>query len=171
MIFRFLALGLGTLAVSLASAQIPSGEVDLKTSVGSLKINSPGKEKARGRIQMSFRGTLLLSDYKGATPIVTGTFRKEYDNAQGKRTVYYGKGTITLDGNFRAIQWFGSDLNMKWIGMGICRLFGEFDKAGKTGTYQVKGDLVRYWGSGGTTFSIPNPVLEQAKAPIIKRGG
>jgi hypothetical protein len=171
MISRFSSIGLVAAALTPVAFAQNTGEVDMKAAIGSFKINSPGKENARGRIQMSFRGTLLLVNYTGATPVITGTIKKEYDNQAKKRMVFHGQGTVTVDGNFRALQWFGKDLTMKWIGMGICRIYGEFDSTGKTGTYQVKGDLLRYWGSGGMTFTLPIPNSEPAVKPKIKRNG
>jgi hypothetical protein len=168
---RLSCSGLIVSALAVSAFAQTSGEVDFKTAIGSFKISSPGIEKARGKITMSFTGTLLLSDYKGSAPVFTGTVRKEYENLKEKKVVYFGKGTVTIDGSFRAVQWFGRDMSAKWVGMGICRLYGEFDKDGNTGTFLVKGDALRYWGSGGTTFSIPNPTLVRPKAPIIKRGG
>jgi hypothetical protein len=52
--------------------------------------------------------------------------------------------------------------------MGIFRLYGEFDKTGMTGTYQITGDKLRYWGSGGTTFAVPRPDLAPASRPKVK---
>ncbi len=146
-----------------------TGEVVLNTQIGSFKLVSPGDRNAKGKLEMSFRGTLLLVGLKPNTPtVVTGNLRKEYDNASRERVVYHGQGKIVIDGTVRSVQWFGRDLSARFNGMGIIRLYGEFDKNGSTGTYQFTGDKVRYWGTGGMTVVIPNPTLSPAAKPKVK---
>lgn len=157
-------------------AQAPvdrTGEIVMKTNKGSFKILSQADKKAFGKIQMSFKGTILIVGYEGTAPITTTPgLRVEYKNDKYARIEYFGEGTLTLDGKFRAIQWFGKNLNMFWSGLGICRVYGEFDKNNETGTYAIKGEPVRYWGSGGTTFTVPARVSSSEAPPvIIKKGG
>jgi hypothetical protein len=170
-------LGLLCITPSIAQGPAPvvpvkTGEVFMKTNIGAFKITSPGDVKAFGKIQLSFKGSLLIIGYDGKTPIVpSGGLRVEYQNDKRQRIEYFGEGTVTLDGKFKAIQFFGRNLKMNWAGFGICRLYGEFDKEGNTGTYEVKGDQLRYWGTGGTTFTVPART-NNAIAPKIKvKGG
>ena len=168
---------LSLLCITPCLGQAPAdatGEAIMKTNVGAFKINSPGDKKAFGKIQMSFKGSLLIIGYEGAAPIVaSGGLRVEYKDDKRQRVEYFGNGTVTLDGKFRAIQWFGRSLNMTWNGMGICRLYGEFDKNGDTGSYEVKGDKVRPWGTGGMSFTVPgrNSTIVAPKVNIKKSGG
>jgi hypothetical protein len=168
---------LGLLSITPGIAQAPgdaTGEAVLKTTTGAFKITSPGDKLAFGKIKMAFKGSILIVGYQGATPIApSGGLRVEYKDDKRQRVEYFGDGTITLDGKFRAIQWFGRNLNMTWNGMGIVRLYGEFDKNGDTGTFEVKGDKLRYWGTGGMTLSLPSRAssLVAPQVNIKKSGG
>jgi hypothetical protein len=172
---RVLILPLLLLPV-FATPQIPAakpagdtGEIVLNAALGSFKIVSPGERNAYGKLEMNFKGTVLLVGYKPNAPIqVSGNVRKEYDNKDRDRVLYHGQGRIVLDGTYKAIQWFGRDLSARYNGMGIFRLYGEFDKKGMTGTYQITGDKQRYWGSGGTTFAVPRPDLAPSVKPKVK---
>lgn len=153
--FSFGFLSLLCISPSIALAQERIGEVTMKSSMGGFKITSPGDVNAFGKIEMSFKGTMLIVGYEG-TPIVQGPgLRVEYENKGQKRIEYFGKGTLTLNGKFRAIQFFGNDLDLHWVGMGICRVYGGYDKNGNIGTYEVKGDKLGYWSSGGSQFTVP----------------
>ncbi len=167
---------LSFLCVLPSLAQAPDstiGEVDMKTNVGSFKILSPGDVKAFGKVQMNFRGTCLIVGYEGKTPIqVSNGLHLEYKNDQRQRVEYFGQGSITLDGKFKAIQWFGKDLSMNWVGNGICRLYGEFDKDNKTGTYTIKGANPKDWGTAGSvTFSIPSKSQGMKPKVHFNKGG
>jgi hypothetical protein len=176
---KFFSLGLvSLLCIALTGAQGPAsaaavpvktGEVVMKTTKGSFKITSPGDVNAFGKIQMSFKGSLLIIGYDGKIPIVPSAgLRVEYKNDKRQRIEYFGEGTVTLDGKFRAIQFLGRNLNLSWTeAYGICRVYGQFDKDGNTGTFTVKGDQERYWGSDGTTFTVP-PRTNNAVVPPIK---
>jgi hypothetical protein len=37
-----------------------------------------------------------------------------------------------------------------------------------TGTYQLTGDKLRYWGSGGMTVVVPNPAITPSVKPKVK---
>jgi hypothetical protein len=166
---------LSSLCIAPLFAQVPqdqTGEVLMKTNIGAFKITSPGDKKAVGKIQITFKGTLLIVGYDGSPINVGPGLRTEYENKKRERVEYFGQGTITLDGKFRAIQFFGRNLTMNWVGMGICRLYGEFDKNGDTGTYEIKGEKLRYWATGGTTITIPsrNSAASQS-APKVKIKG
>lgn len=136
------------------------GIMRLETTLGSFSL-----PKGKGRIEMNFRGTILLSDYKGADPVFEGNIRKEYEGHG--RMVWFGKGKVTLDGEWRNFQWFGGDLNMVWRGIGIARLYGEFDpQTGMAGTVQVDDEPAKPWYTTGTIHYVPkelNPAWETIK--------
>ena len=172
-VISFGCAGLLSITPILALAQDATGEAVLKTNVGAFKITSPGDKKAFGKIQMSFKGSVLIIGYEGAPIVASNGLRVEYKEDKHQRIEYFGEGTITLDGKVRAIQWFGRNLNMTWNGQGIIRLYGEFDKDGNTGTIDVKGDKTRFWATGGITYTIPprNSVTAPPKVNIKKGGG
>ncbi len=159
-------------APSLAQAPQELGRAIMKTNIGSFKITSPGDQNAYGKIRMSFKGSCLIVGYNGKAPVaVTPGLRVEYQNKDRNRVVYFGQGTITLDGTFRAIQWFGRNLDMDWHGLGICRVYGEFDKNNYTGTFQLDDLKPAEWGSGGLTFSIPVRQTNTTVKPKVKING
>ncbi|OWU64478.1 MAG: hypothetical protein CBB60_009645 [Armatimonadetes bacterium Cent15-Ar3] len=146
-----------------------SGEMVFNAAIGSFKLVSPGDRNAYGKLELTFKGTLLLVGLKPNTPVqVTGNLRKEYDNGSRERVIYHGQGKIVVDGTMKSAQWFGRDLSARFNGMGIFRLYGEFDKKGMTGTYQLTGDKLRYWGSGGMTVVVPNPAITPSVKPKVK---
>lgn len=146
-----------------------TGEMTLKAAIGSFKLVSPGDRNAYGKLEMNFRGTLLIVGLKPKTPLqISGNLRKEYDNQNRERVIYHGQGRVVIDGTVKSVQWFGRDLSARFNGMGIFRLYGEFDKTGMTGTYQYTGDKLRYWGSGGITAVVPNPMLAPVAKPKVK---
>lgn len=104
-----------------------TGTIFFRTNIGSFKFIN-----GKGQVNISFKGSVLVSKLKG-TISTTGNLRKEYDDKG--RQVYFGTGTIALNGEFRAIQWFGKSLEGKWTGRGRARFVGEFDKDLKTGEF------------------------------------
>ena len=174
--FRVSSLALLLLPV-LAMPQTPpaarpagdAGEMVFTTAIGSFKLKSPGDRNAYGKLDMTFKGTVLLVDLKPNAPLqVFGNLGKEYDNKDRRRVMFHGQGRIVLDGTVRSIQWFGRNMTAKFNGMGIFNLYGEFDKNGITGTYQLTGDIARPWGSGGMTVVVPNPALAPRVKPKVK---
>ena len=146
----------------------PTGTVDFETKVGSFKILSPNSDvKARGTIAMSFQGTVLVVGLEGRATPGAGV-KKSYDNAQRGRQVFFGKGTLTIDGKWRAIQFFGREYKGRWKGFGIMRLYGEFDDKLQTGTYTVQGQKPEPWGSGGRQVYLPAPVQPGRVKPKIE---
>lgn len=154
----------------LEAGPLLTGECWMKAKYGSFKIVSPGDPRAYGDIKMSFKGSVLIVNYDGKIPIVaTGALRKEYENKDRNRVIYYGQGTITLNGRFRAMQWFGSDLDMTWKGMGVCRLQGKLDKDGNTGKYFITGEKQPQWWPADSTLTIMIPRREDTIiAPKVK---
>ena len=152
---------------------VETGAVVMKTTVGSFKILSPNDATpAFGKITMSFKGSLLVTSTKETKITIAGDLKQEYNNEKFRKSVYFGKGTATIEGKFSSIQWFGRDLMMTWDGMGICRMYGEFDAKGETGTYTIAGDVLRYWGTGGAMFTLPRFKMpgEAVTAPKVKIG-
>jgi hypothetical protein len=154
----------------LEAEPLLTGKCWMKAKIGSFKITSPGDPRAYGDIKMSFKGSVLIVNYEGKTPIVaTGNLRKEYENKDRNRVMYFGQGTITLNGRMRAMQWFGTDLDMTWKGMGICRLQGKFDKDGNTGQYFLEGEKQPFWWPADSTLTFVLPRREDTiVAPKVK---
>lgn len=174
-------LGSLALCAGVALAQLPEHDpskvanCSLKASVGSFKILKRGKVKPSGKITMNFKGTVLLvGASKDCKYSFSGNVRKEYDDASRERIAFHGQGTLTLDGTFTAVQWFGRDLSMNWLGQGVIRVYGEFDSKGETGTITFEGDpKPKYWGSGGMTYVLPPVSLggDGSKAKVRRSGG
>ena len=124
------------------------GTLHLNTHLGSFKI-LPGE----GRLDASFTGTFLVSGLKGDLT-TEGSLTKEYEGMG--RTVYHGTGRIVLEGQWRAAQWFGTDLNATWFGSGIIRIIAEFDKDLKTGEYWYNDpDDKGVWPNSLITLPLP----------------
>jgi hypothetical protein len=147
--------------VSLADQNLKV--LDFKTSVGSFKLLG-SEHPAHGRLEISFTGTVLVSGLTSGTVTPSGGVGKEYDNAQHKKQVFHGKGKIVVDGEFEAIQFFGRDLTGTFTGLGIFRLYGEFDKNLNTGDYWYEGGEHHDWGTGGSQLTVPgyNPAARAA---------
>lgn len=104
------------------------GTLHAKTNIGSAK-SMDGK----GRFEISFEGTLLISGYKGAPIQIQGELVQQYKDSG--RTVYFGRGRCILSGQWRGAQWFGQKLDLVWYGSGVLRIRGEFDKDMNTGSF------------------------------------
>lgn len=158
--------------VSPTASPDEMGEMVFSTSIGSFKLVSPGERNAQGKLVMNFRGTLLVVGYKPNTPNaqvqVEGNLRKEYENSSRERVLFHGQGRVVLDGKFKSVQWFGRDLQGKFNGLGIFRLYGEFDSKGQTGSYTITGDKTRYWATGGMVVVVPKPDLAKVAKPRVK---
>lgn len=129
-------------------AGVPAGEfftMHFQSRVGSFKMLD-----GQGRVEIQFTGTLLLNNYEGTAPQVSGDLRVEYDNPQRKRRVYFGVGRIVLTGKWRGVQVFGRNLKAVWFGRGVVRLSGEFDRNLETGWYWYDNPAERMpWPSQG----------------------
>jgi hypothetical protein len=138
-------------------------------NVGAFKILSRGPTPAQGTLTMTFAGTILVSGLQSGGKVTTsGNVRREYDNAQYGKQVYFGRGQITISGKFSGIQWFGRDMSAKFTGYAIARLFGEFDKKLETGRwwYADEPDKKRYWNpNGANQVSIPKDTAFQQARP------
>lgn len=130
-----------------------AGELNLQTNVGSFRVTGT-RDPAHGRLEIDFTGSVLISDLAGSISASQGLI-KEYDD-QGRK-VYFGTGKLVIEGKFRKFQWFGRDMQARFVGAGIFLLFGEFDKNLETGTFWYSDASKRLpWGHGGNTVPIPN---------------
>lgn len=141
-----------------------SGDLYFQSNLGSFKLLGNDQEpEVTGTLTFSFTGTVLIS---GTTsePTVTGNVIKEYDSTDMykkeladpnlkadallfMKRAYHGTGSISITGPLRAVEWFGSDMKGHFVGRGIMRITGEFDKNLNTGTYYFADNpsKVNYW--------------------------
>lgn len=139
------------------------------TKVGSFKILGTDEVLAQGTLTMAFKGTVMVSDLEpGGKVSFSGDVRKEYTTDDNRKTLYFGKGTMTVAGRYKSLQFFGQDLDANFFGLGIFRLYGEFDKDLKTGTYQVDQGEKMPWGTNGMQVAVPNPAMSSATRGGIK---
>jgi len=158
-----LALALGVVAVSPAQVQPGDQTLHLTTSVGSMRLID-----GRGKVEISFKGTVLISQLQNGSVIPSGNLKKEYD-ARG-RQAYFGQGKLVITGSFRGIQWFGRDLTATWTGLGRARLFGEFDKNLNTGFFwYTHNPKKKSWLTNGIEALLPERVYQAPRA--VPRGG
>lgn len=125
-----------------------------QTNVGSFKILPRGDVLPSGDLTMTFTGSVLVSEMNGSV-VPEGNVRREYVNKEKGKEVWFGTGKLTVKGSFRAIQWFGRNLNAKFNGNGFIRLYGEFDKNLDTGLYWFDPAKKKYWGNYGVSVGIP----------------
>jgi hypothetical protein len=142
------------------------GTMHFQTHLGSYKIID-----GHGRVEMDFTGTVLIDALKGDYKF-TGTVRKELEKYG--RVLYNGKGHLVITGTWRALQWFGRDMQGVWYGKGVMRVSGEFDRDQKTGEFWFEDpDKIMYW-PGGSSIDVPMPTQIQGYNPnvkVIKKGG
>ena len=87
-----------------------------------------------GRIEVKFKGTMLVTDLKGtATP--SAGLKLEYD--KNGRKSYSGEGSMVVDGSWRGVQWLGSNMSGVFYGNGITRISGDFWKNPDTGELET----------------------------------
>jgi hypothetical protein len=154
-----------------------TGTLHFQTAIGSFKTIS-----SFGKIVMDFKGSVMLSSYKASTPGMFGTSVQGQDlpKIEGdvklqfeghNRLVYFGSGRLTIDGAWRAIQWFGRDLKATWTGAGMIRLVGEFDKDLNTGTFTYDDPkAIHYWPTSVTPTQLPEPKSSANIQPMERTG-
>ncbi|HWD38466.1 MAG TPA: hypothetical protein VG944_06430 [Fimbriimonas sp.] len=179
-VFIFIALGAVASAVAyqdLSPAPKAAGApklgpidytkgVHLESNVGSFKIKRGGEDLDDGVLDISFKGTILVSGLIGeATPTApavqeTGTGQMQKDLQTWNKRLFHsaGVGKLHVKGKFDGIQFFGQDVSAYYRGTGVIQLYGEFDKNLNTGSYwydetpKDKG----FWGTGGAIIT-PRP--------------
>ncbi len=104
------------------------GVLHMNANLGSFKVID-----GKGRLDVSFTGTYLITKYNGKALQIEGKIRKEYD--KNGRTVFTGTGRIIAEGEWRGLEWFGKDMHAVWYGSGALRINGEFDRSFRTGDY------------------------------------
>jgi hypothetical protein len=146
---------------------VQNDTLHLTTNVGSFKILGAAEEPAEGRVELSFSGTLLVSGLDGTVTPGPG-LRREYHNPERNKQVYFGTGTIVVEGKFFGIQWFGRDLSGKFQGTrGVIRLYGEFDENLDTGYYWYSDpERKEYWGIHGMTVTVPQREMDRPVVPV-----
>lgn len=125
----------------------------LVTKLGSFKMMN-----AEGRATIRFTGTLMINNYQGKPLVVQGNLRREYN--ENNRQIYFGTGTIVLDGKWRGAQWFGRDMRAVWYGKGEVRVSGEFDENLETGWawYDDPSKRQAWFAQGTFTLFLPAPI-------------
>lgn len=154
------AQGGSSLPADAALSDPSYGELNMTTKIGSFKLLD-----GVGRVEVSFSGTMLVSQLKGQIS-TSGNLKKEYDARE--RQVYHGTGRVVIDGEFRGIQWFGTNMNGVWRGRGVARITGEFDQNLETGYYWYGKDPSRKvpWSMYGTTVLNPEQSAGGSGVPV-----
>lgn len=147
------------------NVQPPAGvdyaTLHFRTNLGSFRLID-----GEGRVTFRFRGTVLLNQLDG-TYQVTGNVQEQY--RANDRVVLFGNGEIVVQGNWRAIHWFGSDLQAVWFGRGIARLSGEFDRNQETGEYWFNDpNDVSFWPGEGV-IEVPLPPIQFRPTDVVPR--
>ena len=126
-----------------------SGIVHFVSNLGSFKVIN-----GEGRLEFEFKGTVLVSKLEGKVTPSSG-LRVEYD--KDGRKIFTGTGRLIIEGKWRGVQWFGSNVRGTWWGKGDIRVVGEFDKNLQTGDYWFeKADERQSWPANGTiTIHLP----------------
>ncbi|HTQ11121.1 MAG TPA: hypothetical protein VMI31_13725 [Fimbriimonadaceae bacterium] len=114
----------------------PNDDLHMQTKIGSFKLVRKGADLPNGRLEFTFAGTVLVSGLiPGSKMTVTGNVREEYDDKEHGKQVFFGRGKMVIIGQFRACQWFGTDLDFNFKGSALIRVTAEFDKNQNTGNY------------------------------------
>jgi len=147
------------------------GTIFFKAGVGSFKILGGNDIPAEGQLGFDFTGTVLVSGIDPKAKLtVTGAVDKEIDNQQYSKQVFFGHGHMAIDGKFKAVQFFGRDVNASFNGWGVVRMTGEFDKNLDTGSYWYANDpKSKYpWGTSMVQAPVPVPYQHAGPAPTLK---
>jgi hypothetical protein len=177
-----LAIILSATAQQGSKMPIPTavGPVTMVAGLGSFKLlGHSDEDPARGHLEVNFNGTVLISGLvTGGHVTPSGAIHLEYSNDAHKRQSYFGTGKLIIDGTVRSVQCFGSDIKVSFVGRGLFRISGEFDKTGKTGNYwfgaptDLKAER-KPWGTFGTQIEVPEVHYGPAKdiVPTPRKGG
>lgn len=146
-----------------------------ETNLGSFR-----SANGAGKLHFSFEGTVLIHNWdldvkpkdiekapKTYKVTLQGKIRKEYE--RHGRAVYFGKGTITIEGSWRAVQWFGKNMKGYWTGQGAMSIVGEFDKQGNTGLYWYDPARKNYWPTSLMELSLPERRYDEQAEPVERK--
>jgi hypothetical protein len=145
--------------------KLGSDELEFAATVGSFKLLGSDEAPATGTLKINFDGTVLISGRKGQIN-TSGNVRQEYVNKEFEKEAYFGKGSLTLSGEVRSVQFFGRDLSGTFKGRALMRLFGEFDKNLDTGWIAYKGQKRDPWGTGGNVRVVPQQIFENKSSDL-----
>lgn len=135
-----------------------AGVLNFETKIGSFKCLGSDAVPVQGMIDLKFSGTVLVSNLDPNSKMeLSGTVHKEYETKDHAKQVFFGTGGLKVTGKLRALQFFGKNLTGKFLGVGIFRFFGEFDKNLDTGYYASDDNEKHPWGTGGMQVAVPNP--------------
>ncbi len=158
------------LKVPPVSTTIPAMGIHLTTNLGSMKIKRGSEAPNFGHLEMTFRGTVLVSGLKGTATPSNGA-ELEFTQDQYNKKVFHSKGIgkLVVHGQFEGIQFFGGDLTAYYKGDGLVQLYGEFDKNLDTGSYWYDQNPAekKFWGTSGMTIT-PTPLINPNNTADIK---
>jgi hypothetical protein len=151
------------------------GPFNMQSNLGSFRLSD-----GTGRLRFSFTGTVLVSNLRDlklpngqtlpARLDVEGNVRTEHN--RGDRRIFTGTGTITVQGQWRKVQWFGRNMTGAFYGNGIMFFVGDFDENLQTGTYWFDNpERRRFFFQGGATIMVPEQKFEPQRQPEPRRRG
>jgi hypothetical protein len=146
---------------------IPATGIHLVSEIGAFKIKRGSEAQNYGLLDITFKGTVLVSGLKGTVTPSKGAFLA-FPQPKYNKKVYFSKGigNLKVFGQFGGIQFFGQNVNAYYRGDGVIQLFGEFDKNLNTGFYwydQTPSDK-QFWGTSGRTIT-PTPYVNPQLSP------
>jgi len=145
--------------------KIGSDTLTFESSVGSFKLLGSDETPATGTLSFNFNGTVLVTGDE-AKVTTEGNVRQEYEKKEFAKKLYFGQGKMTVTGKVRSIQFFGSDVKGSFKGIGIMRMYGEFDKNLETGYFQFAGGERTPWGTNGLQVAVPQQIWEQSATDV-----
>lgn len=166
--------GLGALAITQtaprpSAAPAPTDPSKFETMLLKTKLGSANFINGQGRVEFSFQGSLLVHDVRGSVA-VTGNVVKQYE--ANRRTVYFGRGKVVVEGRWANVYWWGKDFDAKWRGQGVVRLDGEYyrDANGKLKTGEmwysdVPDEIISWPGQATLDYTLPRYKAEAPSAP------
>lgn len=162
-VFGAVALFLGATAVAQNPSDLTKVErLSFASKLGSFKLQlRDDKDLVKGTLEISFTGTVLISGLSKDGVVTPGPgVRLEYKDDEHSRRVYFGTGKLTMTGTARSVQFFGRDVSGTFLGRGVFRFYGEFDRNLKTGDYwywlptDTKAERTP-WGTYGMQAVVP----------------
>jgi hypothetical protein len=170
------ALGL-VAAATIAMAQKPApvtpvnSVLHYESKLGAFKFFN-----GDGTVTFKFKGTVLIRNFSGKGPTVTGNVKQEYPQPRQEghgRIGFFGDGTFTFSGHFESLQWFGQELSGTWDGRGGYRIYGDYDKNLETGWFWEGNDVSKKqaWPTQSPTYTLPGYKPQAPQLPTLKKKG